>query len=805
MPGGMIERRRISASGLKSRLGRAPFPLWALAVCLLAVIPGALALDGYGIGTDDAQQRELGVLTLDYITGGGDGLFASVDRDYGVAFELPLILAERALGLEDSRSIYRMRQISIHLFFIVGAFFAALLAWRMTGHRGLALFALLLFLLHPRLYAHSFLNSKDLPFLSMFMITLYGLHHAFRRDTLGAFVLCGVAIGLLANIRIMGLMLFPAVIAMRGLDLGLEFRRPERRRHLLLTAGAFALAAVLTLYAAWPWLWADPAVRLAETFVRLADFFHDHTELFRGELIHAMAPPWEYLPVWMSITTPPATLLLALAGAGTALYFAAAHPGQSLRNGPRRFELLLLACLVLPVVAVIALNSTLRNDWRLLYFLYAPLCLLAVVGLQRLGEAVGRVRRPGRLPGGPASGRGLLYGAAAIALLSAAIQMLQLHPFQSLYFNFLVDRQTPEYLSNQYNMRYFNNVYRAGLERLLERYPEGALQVYIHGNPYPIDILPAAQRQRLVGRHTGNNEPPDFFITQFPEFPVAGGEAALFPPPLHTIQVYRNTVLNVAALDLSLVDDAPAARYRQRYREAADGELLLRSEFAIYRQGRTLSLVKEPCNPREWGAGFKLWLYPADARRVFYQRQNYGFLQEERYELTYPLLRFDGKCFAQTTLPEYELARLRASIGRFDPAARQKTGTWVGHYYPGLPEVLEALGGRRESGPPVPAAGPQWEVFQDNNRLLYARAGCVPADREAMFFLHMTPANPADLPGDRRKYGYDNLDFQFDWRGLEVGGECIAVVPLPDYPITAVATGQYTDAGRIWETTLPLK
>ena len=795
----MISRR----PRLTFPLSRLPFPLWALAVCLLAAMPGAWAFDDYGVpGEDPFIQRETARLNLDYALGRSDALLAYRDRHYGVAFELPLLLAERALGLEDSRSIYRLRHLLTHLGFIAGAFFAGLLAWRMTGSRWLALFALLLFLLHPRLYAHSFFNSKDLPFLSMFMVALYLVHRAFRRDTLGAFILCGVAVGLLSNIRIMGLMLFPAVIVMRGLDLGYEFRRPERRRHLLLTAGAFALAALLALYATWPWLWPDPLSRLAEGFALAATNILQGRVPFRGESIYIISPPWDYLPVWMAITTPPATLLLALAGAVTALYGAAARPVQALRNGPRRFALLLLAVLILPVIAAIALDSTLYNDWRHLYFLYAPLGLLAVVGLRRLAGAAGRVRSgPRRIPGWPALVQASLYAAAAVSLLSAAGQMAQLHPFQNLYFNFLVDRRTPEYLSAQYDMRYWPTSVRQGLEWLLERYPDETVRVYIHGNRDDGGILPEEQRQRLTDG-SGGGEPLDFFITQFPEFPVSGGAAALFPPPLHTIQVYHNTIGSVAALDASLVEDEAAARYRQRYREAVAGELLINSAAAVYRQGRTLSWVIESCNPREWGVGFSdLRLYPVDPRRVFAENRQQGF--NRKFPSTYPLVRFDGRCIAQASLPEYDLARLRTSINLFDPATGQQTGTWVGDYYPGLPEIQDAIARRRQSAPP-PAAGLQWEVFQDNNRLLYAKAGCEPNHREAWFFLHLTPANPGDLPGYRREYGYDNLDFQFEWRGLEVGGECIAVVPLPDYPITAIATGQYTDAGRLWETTLPI-
>ena len=77
---------------------------------------------------------------------------------------------------------------------------------------------MLLFLTHPRLYAHSFFNLKDLPFLSMFMVALYLTHRAFRRDAVWAFALCGAGVGLLANIRIVGLMLFPAVLGMLALD-----------------------------------------------------------------------------------------------------------------------------------------------------------------------------------------------------------------------------------------------------------------------------------------------------------------------------------------------------------------------------------------------------------------------------------------------------------------------------------------------------------------------------------------------------------------------------------------------------------
>ena len=793
---------------LKSRLYAAPYPLWAGLVCLVAAAIGALALDGYGIAPDEAQQRTLGQLTLDYLTGRSDELLDFVDRDYGAAFELPLMLAERALGLEDSRSIYRLRHLLTHLFFIAGAFFAGLLAYRMSGNRWLALFALLLFLLHPRIYAHSFVNSKDLPFLSMFVVALYLIHRAFRRDTLGAFILCGVAVGLLSNIRIMGLMLLPAVIVMRGLDLGYAFRQPERRRHMLLTAAAFALAAVLTLYAAWPWLWGDPAARLLEALGRMSNFPNETGLLLRGELHSSLSPPGDYILTWIAVTTPPAALLLGLAGMAAALYGGLARPGEIFRNTPRRFEWLLLAGLVLPAGSVIVLNSSLYDDWRQMYFLYAPGCLLAGVGLQRLVEAAGsipsfrlKIRNRRKTLAGPTAVRGVICAAAALGLAVAAWQSFQLHPLQSLYFNFLVDRKTPESLPGQYTVNYWGAGMRQNLEYLLARYPDATVRVAAPGVGWPRNrlILPEEQRRRTVVRWAGAG-PMDFYIHDSQAGLLAGRATGLFPPAIHDFRVYENAIYTLAALDLSLVDEATADIYRQRYQSAVAAEPVIRSDFEVYRQGRTLSWVKEECRPETWAWGVELALYPADWRRLPPHRQKQGFIADHRH----PLVRFDGKCFAQTTLPGYALTRFRTSIERFDAATGEPTGTWAGHYYPGLPEVLDAIRRRRESEPP-PAAGPQWEVFQDGASIIYAKADCTAADREAWFFLHLTPANPGDLPGDRRQSGYANLDFQFEWRGLELGDDCVAIVPLPNYPIAAVATGQYTGAGRIWETALPLK
>ena len=124
---------------------------------------GVAVLDDYGQGLDTKKQRHLATRTLEFISGQADSLSQNEDQDsdryYGMAFELPLLLVERILGLEDSHDILLSRHLLTHLFFLAAALCCSLLTYRTFNNRLLALLALLLFVLHPRLYAHLDFNS----------------------------------------------------------------------------------------------------------------------------------------------------------------------------------------------------------------------------------------------------------------------------------------------------------------------------------------------------------------------------------------------------------------------------------------------------------------------------------------------------------------------------------------------------------------------------------------------------------------------------------------------------------------------
>ena len=105
----------------------------------------------------------------------------------------------------------------------------------------------------------------------------------------------------------------------------------------------------------------------------------------------------------------------------------------------------------------------------------------------------------------------------------------------------------------------------------------------------------------------------------------------------------------------------------------------------------------------------------------------------------------------------------------------------------------------------TPVARSTFSIYRDNRDLIYDKAGCTERDATATFFLHIVPVDADDLPAERGRHGFDNLDFSLWQQGGRAGGRCVAVVALPDYPIASIRTGQYDETGDIWsvEFTLP--
>ena len=751
-------------SGLAAARGAVASHWSAVFTLALILIAGLAVLDDYGVSTDEAYQRWLATANLAHVRGEPNALPSDQSRFYGVAFEAPILLAERALAIEDKRGVWLSRHLLTHLFFLIGGLFAYLLAKRLFGNRVIALFAMLLFLLHPRLYAHSFFNSKDIPFLAMFMIALFLTHRALRRDGPASFALLGVGVGILLNLRIMGVILLAAIPAMQTLAVVSRHGREEKKR-VLVSTGAFALSAALTIYVLLSYFWPDPVERSIEYWTTLSSHPAVFTQLFMGVDYRTTDFPAAYVPVWISITSPPFALLLGLIGTAYILATAAKSPLSALRSATPQFGLLLAGCIAMPVSAVMFFDVNVYTGWRQLYFLWAPLSLLGIFGLQWMVSLFGRTRL-----------RKLAYVGAAAGIAAVVVSMGLIHPNQQIFFNFSVDRVTPELLKTQYAMEYWMHPARQALERFSDeahRLTDGEPAVTGRGRGGVVrrnrEILPTAARER-ISRYLGVDS---FTLDEF------GAQSEL---PTRDVKVYENTVLTVQMRpDLRAV-----------YERVASKNPGLRSAFDVHYDKGMVTLVKEPCVEADASLDgrFTLDFFPHRNEDLRLASDRSKGFESVGFQFAMHGAAFDGKCVASAPAPRYSIALIRV----MQRAPQIKSILWEGEFR--ADSAYQDLYDRIKSE--EPAARAAFDVYGSGGSLVYVKEPCALSDLERPFFLHVIPNDVGDLPEERRGFGFENFGFaSFLRHGAIFDGKCIASVLLPEYEIAGVRTGQTAEDGAM--------
>ena len=238
-----------------------------------------------------------------------------------------------------------------------------------------------------------------------------------------------------------------------------------------------------------------------------------------------------------------------------------------------------------------------------------------------------------------------------------------------------------------------------------------------------------------------------------------------------------------------VLDDAD---YRAAFAEAALEEPDARGRFNLYLQDDRLLLLKEQCAPSDAEARFFLHVYPLSGADLQQERRRHGFDNLDfRFDERGAI--FDGKCAAIADLPAYPVERVR--FGQSDGGGE----IWSVVF------VLDDAAYRSavaEAALIEPVARNHFDLYLQDGRLLFIKEPCAPSDADTRFFVHVHPVDGGDLPRERRQYGFDNLGFRFDERGVRIDGKCAAIADLPAHPIERIRVGQIGDGGEIWEASL---
>src|SRR5574341_2101331 len=115
---------------------------------------GVFIFRHYGVSWDEPTSRDNGTIAYQYVTRQNSDLLTYTDRDYGTAFELPLVVVENATRVTSSQQIYYLRHFLTFLFFFVGVVFFYKIALDRFDP-GIAFLGVIFFVLSPRIFADS--------------------------------------------------------------------------------------------------------------------------------------------------------------------------------------------------------------------------------------------------------------------------------------------------------------------------------------------------------------------------------------------------------------------------------------------------------------------------------------------------------------------------------------------------------------------------------------------------------------------------------------------------------------------------
>ena len=121
-------------------------------------------------------------------------------------------------------------------------------------------------------------------------------------------------------------------------------------------------------------------------------------------------------------------------------------------------------------------------------------------------------------------------------------------------------------------------------------------------------------------------------------------------------------------------------------------------------------------------------------------------------------------------------------------------------------EAYDAIASGQYGEPLVHA---DFQIYLRDDALIYFKQPCALEDVLTRFILHIYPTDPANLPERGNRTRFDNHDFSFSDYGITLyngpDSGCLAIIPLPDYPVERIRTGQIIPGNpAIWRTEFAL-
>ncbi len=423
----------------------------------------------YGISTDESADYTRGKISYIRMRGGSLAEFEEACSHYNHLCEYPPFFSMvlfRAAPFGDWYNILYTRHLVTFLFFAFSVFVFYLLGKKSFKDWKIGLLGALFLVLSPRIFASSFFNPKDIPFLSAYIIAMYTMLLFVQKKNWWTAILHGLSVGMAISIRIPGVILLPITALYYFFDLFLSRQLSWKSVFKMVGLGVLlgTICAVF-IYAFFPTLYPDPINNFINSYKLMSDYTWSNYHLFMGSDIQDVLP-WYYSIVWFSIGSP--IFYVILFWFGTAILWI-----RSIKNRSRASYLNLLptyiigACGVLPIISIIIGKSVVYTDNRQMYFCYPALLIISLFGINALIQWLKQKTR--------------FWQITTIIVLLAGLAnpvyfMIRYHPFQNVYFNVLAGSKM-SVVKERFGFDGWSLSNKQGLEYLLSKIPEGKIRV----------------------------------------------------------------------------------------------------------------------------------------------------------------------------------------------------------------------------------------------------------------------------------------------------------------------------------------
>ena len=500
---------------------------------MLFIILGRSIYRDYGVSWDEANDYARGRLNYQRLMGGSYSAFkkecaVSQNSCYYPPFFSMLLYAYAPTG--DKPAIYLHRHKLTFAVFAFSVFVFFLIGKKIFKDWKIGLLGSLFLIISPRIFAASFNDPKDVPFLSAYIIGIFTLLLFLEKKNIFTGLLHGISTAVLCSIRTPGLIIIPITILFYFFDLVLtkETLKGYLKAAGLLCAYCVVLAGLVYLFT--PFLYTDPIGNFIKIFTVMKQYPWDGYQLYMGQNISNHIP-WHYSIVWFAISSPVFYLVLFIIGI-TMLTYKTAKSRIRAHFQAFRDLYLAAACGILPIIAVILMKSTLYTNNRQMYFCYPPLLLISLYGFKVLVERFKLITIRWQIWAGAILVLGLAY---------PVYFMVRYHPYQNVYFNFLAGANFSE-IKNRFTMDGGDSAVKAGLEFILQTDQDKKISISIYdGSPYAYLNVPEKYWNHLII----NGESPKYVIrTYYKNYdPYAPGEK------VYAIQVGDTDIMTVYKVD----------------------------------------------------------------------------------------------------------------------------------------------------------------------------------------------------------------------------------------------------------------